>query len=90
MTEATLCAGEQLHLLSGLGLLRDLTLKGCYRVADQGLACLGCLTHLHRLNLQGCWQITVTGLGHLSGEELQTLAASDMNRVIVAAVMSVS
>ena len=60
-------AGEQLHVLSGLTLLTDLNMKGCYRVADQGLACGASLAQLHRLNLQGCWQITASGLAHLSG-----------------------
>lgn len=60
-------AGEQLHVLSGLSVLRDLNMKGCYRVADQGLSGVGSLTHLQRLNLQGCWQITASGLATLSG-----------------------
>lgn len=67
MQMAMACVGEQLHVLSGLTLLTELNMKGCYRVADQGLACVASLAHLHRLNLQGCWQITASGLAHLSG-----------------------
>ena len=60
-------AGEQLSVLSILSRLTQLNMKGCYRVADQGLCQLAALPCLHRLNLHGCWQITAAGLANLSG-----------------------
>ena len=62
-----LCPGEHLGVLRGAGLLRELNLRGCYKVADAGLQGLGRLHSLTALNLQECWQITQAGLKHLSG-----------------------
>ena len=59
--------GDQLRALSALGGLRDLNLKGCYKVADAGLAGVGALTALTALNLHECWQVTAQGLQALSG-----------------------
>ena len=47
--------------------LGELNLKGCYKVADTGMAALAHLTALSILNLQECWQITAIGLACLSG-----------------------
>lgn len=59
--------GLQLNLLRQCRQLRQLQLKGCYRIADPGLVALGCLSSLTQLNLQECWQITATGIAGLSG-----------------------
>ena len=59
--------GDQLRALSVLTGLRDLNLKGCYKVADAGLAGVGALTALTALNLHECWQITAHGPLALSG-----------------------
>ena len=60
-------AGDQLRALSALTGLSDLNLKGCYKVADAGLAGVGALSALTALCLHECWQITAQGLLALSG-----------------------
>ena len=57
----------RLRALAGLSVLCDINLKGCYKVADAGVAALAHLTTLCALNLQECWQITASGLAYLSG-----------------------
>ena len=54
-------------MLGHLSRLQELNLKGCYKVADAGMAALAHLRSLRALNLQECWQITAAGLAHLSG-----------------------
>ena len=68
------CTGARLKELSGLSQLSEINLKGCYKLADDGLAALAFLRSLCALNLQECWQITGSGLHHLSGINLFTKA----------------
>ena len=62
-----MCAGARLRVLTGMSRLSEINLKGCYKVADMGMAALAYLTSLLVLNLQECWQITANGLARLSG-----------------------
>lgn len=60
-------AGAEVQVWKGLSLLRELNLKGCYKIEDAGLQGLSLLTSLTSINMQECWQITAQGLAALSG-----------------------
>lgn len=68
--------GRRLNAGATLGALQSqltqLRLKGCYRVAEQGLQQLHALRTLCSLDLQDCWQITHRALAWLSCTLLTT------------------
>lgn len=62
----------ELAALRKCGRLKELHLKGCYRVGDAGLAALGRLRSLTLLNLHECWQVTSMGVCGLSGVDFSS------------------